>query len=143
MLIMTRDNIGNPDWQALATLIRHAGLGARAPHEVERSYTNSTFCWYGFYEGKLIATAHAISDLTWSSYVADIVVDPDYQGRGFGNQLMDDILETLLPFGKVFIYAVLDKVSFYKKYQFRELTSGMVCASDEKLFKMYQQGYIR
>ncbi|WP_105630793.1 GNAT family N-acetyltransferase [Cronobacter dublinensis] len=143
MLIMTRDNIGNPDWQALATLIERAGLGARAPHEVECSYTNSTFCWYGFYEGKLIATAHAISDLTWSSYVADIVVDPDYQGRGFGNQLMDDILETLLPFGKVFIYAVLDKVSFYKKYQFRELTSGMVCASDEKLFKMYQQGYIR
>ncbi|EKK7714528.1 GNAT family N-acetyltransferase [Cronobacter dublinensis] len=143
MLIMTRDNIGNPDWQALATLIERAGLGARAPHEVERSYTNSTFCWYGFYEGKLIATAHAISDLTWSSYVADIVVDPDYQGRGFGNQLMDYILETLLPFGKVFIYAVSDKVSFYKKYQFRELTSGMVCASDEKLFKMYQQGYIR
>ncbi|MDT3667058.1 GNAT family N-acetyltransferase [Cronobacter dublinensis] len=143
MLIMTRDNIGNPDWQALATLIERAGLGARAPHEVERSYTHSTFCWYGFYEGKLIATAHAISDLTWSSYVADIVVDPDYQGRGFGNHLMDDILETLLPFGKVFIYAVLDKVSFYKKYQFRELTSGMVCASDEKLFKMYQQGYIR
>ncbi|WP_105669268.1 GNAT family N-acetyltransferase [Cronobacter dublinensis] len=143
MLIMTRDNIGNPDWQALATLIERAGLGARAPHEVERSYTNSTFCWYGFYEGKLIATAHAISDLTWSSYVADIVVDPDYQGHGFGNQLMDDILETLLPFGKVFIYAVLDKVSFYKKYQFRELTSGMVCASDEKLFKMYRQGYIR
>ncbi|EOI5718782.1 GNAT family N-acetyltransferase [Cronobacter dublinensis] len=143
MLIMTRDNIGNPDWQALATLIERAGLGARAPHEVERSYTHSTFCWYGFYGGKLIATAHAISDLTWSSYVADIVVDPDYQGRGFGNQLMDDILETLLPFGKVFIYAVLDKVSFYKKYQFRELTSGMVCASDEKLFKMYQQGYIR
>ncbi|ALB67699.1 GNAT family N-acetyltransferase [Cronobacter dublinensis] len=143
MLIMTRDNSGNPDWQALATLIERAGLGARAPHEVERSYTNSTFCWYGFYEGKLIATAHAISDLTWSSYVADIVVDPDYQGRGFGNQLMDDILEKLLPFGKVFIYAVLDKVSFYKKYQFRELTSGMVCASDEKLFKMYQQGYIR
>ncbi|EOW6744531.1 GNAT family N-acetyltransferase [Cronobacter dublinensis] len=143
MLIMTRDNIGNPDWQALATLIERAGLGARAPHEVERSYTNSTFCWYGFYEGKLIATAHAISDLTWSSYVADIVVDPDYQGCGFGNQLMDDILKTLLPFGKVFIYAVLDKVSFYKKYQFRELTSGMVCASDEKLFKMYQQGYIR
>ncbi|WP_105637640.1 GNAT family N-acetyltransferase [Cronobacter dublinensis] len=143
MLIMTRDNIGNPDWQALATLIERAGLGARAPHEVERSYTNSTFCWYGFYEGKLIATAHAISDLTWSSYVADIVVDPDYQGRGYGNQLMDDILKTLLPYGKVFIYAVLDKVSFYKKYQFRELTSGMVCASDEKLFKMYQQGYIR
>lgn len=30
MLIMTRDNIGNPDWQALATLIERAGLGARA-----------------------------------------------------------------------------------------------------------------
>ncbi|CCJ80661.1 FIG00554753: hypothetical protein [Cronobacter dublinensis 1210] len=30
MLIMTRDNSGNPDWQALATLIERAGLGARA-----------------------------------------------------------------------------------------------------------------
>ncbi|HAU5497772.1 TPA: GNAT family N-acetyltransferase [Cronobacter sakazakii] len=143
MRIITNQDHKTPDWQALATLIERAGLGARDAQEVERCYRNSTFCWYGFHEGKLVATAHAISDLTWSSYVADIVVDPDYQGRGFGNQLMDEILETLLPFGKVFIYAVLDKVAFYKKYQFHELTSGMVCATDEKLFKMHEQGYIR
>lgn len=30
MLIMTRQDIENPDWQALATLIERAGLGARA-----------------------------------------------------------------------------------------------------------------
>lgn len=64
MRIITNQNHETPDWQALATLIERAGLGARDLQEVERCYRNSTFCWYGFHEGKLVATAHAISDLT-------------------------------------------------------------------------------
>lgn len=140
--LLTKKTCPEPDWKILANLIERGGLNARDPQLVAQAFTNSTFCWYGFHDGKLIATARAISDLTWASYLADVVVDPDYQGRGYGAKLMDEIAQTLLPFGKIFIYSVCDKVEFYKRYNFHLLTTGMVAASDERISAMRQQGYI-
>ncbi len=51
--------------------------------------------------------------------MADIVVAPQMQGRGYGKQLMMDIVKTLLPYGKTFIYSVPEKTGFYQQYGFR------------------------
>ena len=135
--------IDRVDWQVLTALLAAGGLNQRDPALVEQAWRNSTFCWFGYHDGKLVATARAISDLTWASYVADIVVAPEMQGRGYGKQLMSDIVKTLLPFGKTFIYSVPEKTAFYQQYGFRFLTTGMVCATSESLFKLEQSGYIR
>ncbi len=67
---------------------------------------------FGYENGQLIAVARAISDCTWSSYLADVAIVPARQGQGYGQQLMLAIREQLLPFGKIFIYAVADKITF-------------------------------
>ncbi|ARD59706.1 GNAT family N-acetyltransferase [Kosakonia radicincitans DSM 16656] len=135
--------IEHVDWQEVTALLAAGGLNQRDPALVEQAWRNSTFCWFGYHEGKLVATARAISDLTWASYAADIVVAPEMQGRGYGKQLMINIVKTLLPFGKTFIYSVPEKTGFYQQYGFRFLTTGMVCATSESLFKLEQSGYIR
>lgn len=91
----------------------------------------------------MIAVARAISDCTWSSYLADVAIVPERQGQGYGQQLMLAIREQLLPFGKIFIYAVADKITFYQRFGFAMLTTGMVCASEEGMHNMQEQGYIR
>ncbi len=65
-----------------------------------RRSRQSTFCWFGYENGQLIAVARAISDCTWSSYLADVAIVPARQGQGYGQQLMLAIREQLLPFGK-------------------------------------------
>ncbi|MGY5955974.1 GNAT family N-acetyltransferase [Kosakonia sp. BK9b] len=138
-----KSTINAVDWQRLSHLLAAGGLNQRPLQQVEQAWRNSTFCWFGYHDGELVATARAISDLTWASYVADIVVSPSHQGRGYGKQLMTDIVKTLLPFGKLFIYSVPEKTGFYQQYGFRFLTTGMVCATAESLFKLEQSGYIR
>lgn len=112
--LFDKSAIEEVDWLALTALIAAGGLNQRDPLQVEQAWRNSTFCWFGYHNGELVATARAISDLTWASYVADIVVAPEMQGRGYGKQLMSDIVRTLLPFGKTFIYSVPEKTGFYQ-----------------------------
>lgn len=143
MIILTDKNDAKINWQEVANLIESGGLNKRNPCEVEHAFMHSTFTWFGFEAGELVAAARAISDLTWASYLADVVVSPAFQGTGLGKQLMLMIKETLSPYGKTFIYAVPDKIPFYEKHGFCVLLTGMVCDKSENLFTLRKNGYIR
>jgi GNAT superfamily N-acetyltransferase len=135
MVIEGKEAIGRVDWQRVRTIIAEAGLNERDVQQLEQAFRQSTFCWFGYENGQLIAVARAISDCTWSSYLADVAIVPARQGQGYGQQLMLAIREQLLPFGKIFIYAVADKITFYQRFGFAMLTTGMVCASEEGMQK--------
>lgn len=142
MIVEDKRHVDSVNWQAVADIIAAAGLNQRDVSLVEHAFRHSSFCWFGYENGELIAVARAISDLTWCSYLADVAIVPRCQGKGYGQQLMLAIREELLPFGKIFIYSVADKVSFYRRFGFELLTTGMVCASEESLLRMREQGYI-
>ncbi|EIY4900241.1 GNAT family N-acetyltransferase [Klebsiella quasipneumoniae] len=143
MVIEGKEAIGRVDWRRVRTIVAEAGLNERDVQQLEQAFLHSTFCWFGYEHGQLIAVARAISDCTWSSYLSDVAIVPDRQGQGYGQQLMLAIREQLLPFGKIFIYAVADKIPFYQRFGFAMLTTGMVCASEEDMRNMQEQGYIR
>ncbi|MGP9420883.1 GNAT family N-acetyltransferase [Ewingella sp. AOP8-B2-18] len=143
MTLKRKESINEVDWQALVELIDTAGLGLRELGDLENAFRHSAFCWFGYEQGKLIAVARAISDMTWCSYLSDVAVAPHQQGKGYGRQLMEAVREELLPFGKIFIYAAPDKIGFYQSLDFELLSTGMVCAKGETLEKMQKQGYIR
>ncbi|MOA15368.1 Acetyltransferase (GNAT) family protein [compost metagenome] len=143
MEIVTDPSRYDVDWLQLAGLLETAGLGQRDPQVLQRVYQHSQFCYWGYLDGRMIATAHAISDMTSVAYLADVALHPDFQGRGLGRQLMDRVMQDLAPLGKVFIYSVPDKLEFYKKYHFRELTTGMVYADSAALARLQHNGYVR
>jgi GNAT superfamily N-acetyltransferase len=142
MTLKRKDSINEVDWQALVELIDTAGLGVRDLNDLENAFRHSAFCWFGYEQGKLIAVARAISDMTWCSYLSDVAVAPDRQGKGYGRQLMEAVRKELLPYGKIFIYSAPDKIGFYQSLDFELLATGMVCANGETLEKMQNQGYI-
>ncbi len=112
--------------------------------QLRQAFRQSTFCWFGYENGQLIAVARAISDCTWSSYLADVAIVPERQGQVTDNKVdAGHPGSSSLPFGKIFIYAVADKITFYQRFGFAMLTTGMVCASEEGMHNMQEQGYIR
>ncbi len=140
--IITNDNIGSVDWQRLADILELSGLNRRDLAKLERGFTHSQFRYLGYLDGELIACARAISDLTSASYLSDVAIHPDYQGRGFGGALMRKVMQDLTPFGKVIIYAVPDKIEFYKRFNFHPLLTAMTYAEGEALAFLSQKGYI-
>lgn len=73
---------------------------------------------------KCVAMARMIGDMGLCCYIKDVVVHPDYQGRGLGRTLIDELLRFVNEHGisgtSVFVElaAMPDKVPFYEKFGF-------------------------
>ena len=73
---------------------------------------------------RAVALGRIIWDHGYCVLIADIIVDPLYQGRGLGREVMDNIMEHIRSLLKpgyrimVSLLAAKDKEGFYKKFGF-------------------------
>ncbi len=77
------------------------------------------------YDGdKIIAMARMIGDMGLDYYIKDVVVIPEYQGKGIGRLLIDELLKFIKENGVkdtdifVELCAMPDKIPFYEKFGF-------------------------
>lgn len=72
----------------------------------------------------VVAMARMIGDLGLDYYIKDVVVRPEYQGRGIGRFLVEELLKFVndngVPGTEIFVElcAVPDKIPFYEKFGF-------------------------
>lgn len=78
-----------------------------------------------FYDGeKVIAMARMIGDMGLNYYVKDVVVRPEYQGKGYGKMLIQELMKFINDNGikdtEIFVElcAAPDKISFYEQFGF-------------------------
>ncbi|WP_299998382.1 GNAT family N-acetyltransferase [uncultured Cedecea sp.] len=140
--LVSNDEITDVDWLQLSNLLELCGLNKRPPEILQRAFEQSQFRYLGYYHGELVATARAISDLTYASYLCDVAVHPYYQGRGWGKSLMEKVIHDLAPLGKVFIYSVPEKMDFYQRLGFHPLLTAMVHVDEKTLPALINAGYI-
>ena len=77
------------------------------------------------YDGeKVIAMARMIGDMGLCYYIKDVIVRPEYQKRGIGRLLIDELLNFIKENGVsgtdifVELCAMPDKITFYEKFGF-------------------------
>ena len=92
--------------------------------QTELAMKNTLFRVSIFDGEKIVAMARAIGDKGLCYYIKDVVVHPDYQGRGLGRILIGEILEYINANGAegteiaVELCAMPDKIPFYEKFGF-------------------------
>lgn len=98
--------------------------GAPAFEQVELGLKNTLFrvsVWDG---DKVVAMARMIGDLGMEYYIKDVVVRPEYQGRGIGRMLINELMKFIndngVPGTEIFVElcAMPDKIPFYEKFGF-------------------------
>ncbi|MBQ5317690.1 MAG: GNAT family N-acetyltransferase [Oscillospiraceae bacterium] len=98
--------------------------GAPSLEQTELAMQNTIFR-VSVYDGdKAIAMARMIGDMGLCYYIKDVVVRPEYQGKGIGRMLVNELLKFVNDNGikgtQVFVElaAVPDKIPFYEKIGF-------------------------
>ena len=115
----------NIDWAALCKVFRLAPLGTREPEKLKIAAENSHTVCSAYVGQDIIGFGRAISDGQYQSAIYDVVVLPEYQNNGVGKSIMEAILEKLPKNGPVLIFVAPGKQSFYGKFGFGNLKTGM------------------
>ena len=113
------------DADAFISLWNAVWDGAPAKEQVQLALEHSIFR-VGVYDGdRIVAMARMIGDLGLCYYIKDVIVLPDYQRRGVGTMLMNELLGFVrahgVPDTEIFVElcAMPDKIPFYETFGFR------------------------
>jgi ribosomal protein S18 acetylase RimI-like enzyme len=124
-MLRWQDDLAGIDWNALSELYRIAPLGEKSPHDLRVCFTNSMFKCFVFHEELLVGAGRALADGIDCSYLCDVAVHPDYQGRGLGKCIIDKLREFSETHRKIILYANPGKEGFYRKLGFLPMRTAM------------------
>lgn len=98
--------------------------GSPSPEQTELAMQNTLFRVSVFDGQNIVAMARMICDMGLNYYIKDVVVKPEYQHKGIGKMLINELMKFVKDNGikgtSVFVElcAMPDKIPFYEKQGF-------------------------
>lgn len=92
----------------------------RSPETIAASLKNS-ICFGVYHLEKLVGFARVVTDYATMYWLCDVVIDPEYRGRGLGKKLIQTITEMDELKGMFGILATRDAHGLYEKYGFQKV----------------------
>jgi ribosomal protein S18 acetylase RimI-like enzyme len=118
------------DWNELSELYRVAPLGNKSADHLKRVFANSMFKCFVYDGGRLVGAGRALADGRDTSYLCDIAVHPDCQGKGLGVAIVEKLKELSAGHRKIILYANPGREGFYAKLGFRRMRTAMAIFRD-------------
>lgn len=108
-----------------------AGFMQRPLQQAEKALENGLFNVSAICDGKVVGMGRLVGDGVMYWYLQEIIVLPEYQGKGIGKGIVSRLIEYIksaaLPCSviDVGLTAVKGKESFYEKFGFSIRSTGM------------------
>jgi ribosomal protein S18 acetylase RimI-like enzyme len=107
------------DYQNLRKAV---GWYSAGDEPTSRGLQNSLYSVCAFDEERIVGCGRIIGDAGIYYYIQDIIVHPDYQGRGIGRMIMDSIMAFLRENAQencfIGLMAAKGVIGFHEKYGF-------------------------
>ena len=121
-LIYNSDNI---DCDELSNLYKIAPLGDKKPNDLKTVFSNSMFKCFVYSDKTLIGVGRALADGMDCSYICDVAIHPEYQGKGIGKDIVNKLIELSKGHNKIILYSIPGKEQFYSKLGFDTMNTAM------------------
>jgi len=123
------------NYKELSNLYKIAPLGNKSPELLEKVFINSMFKYFLYDDKKLIGAGRALADGADCSYICDVAIHPNYQGKGLGKKIIEKLIEDSKEHKKIVLYAVPSKEPFYAKFGFAKMKTAMAIFEEQSRAK--------
>lgn len=125
------ENLANINVSDLAELFASVGWGSIEDYQSSELSTllkTSTFYSAAFHDKRLIGFVRVLSDRVMVSWIAEIIVSPDWQRKGVGFALLSKVIQE---FGHTAIYSAAFRGTedFFKNFNLKERPGKLVAIS--------------
>ena len=112
------------DLKSVSETLKSVGMGYHDPDVHRRAFEASHTTVFVYNAGTLIGFGRAISDGAYQAAIYNCAVIPEFQGKGIGKTIMQNILRRVSQCN-IILYASPGKEGFYQKHGFRKMKTGM------------------
>jgi predicted GNAT family acetyltransferase len=116
---------GSIDWHALSELYRIAPLADKKPEDLKITFANSRYKCFVLDGDRLIGAGRALADGVDCSYLCDVAVHPQQQGKGLGAAIVTKLVELSAGHKKIILYANPGTEGLYLKLGFSPMQTAM------------------
>ena len=128
--IVLTDDTRQIDVDITHRLLAGTYWGIRRPLPIIVEMVKHSLCFTMLNDSKQIGFGRAVTDQTVFSWIADIVVDPFYRGRGLGKWMVSCITDHPLIRNTQMVLQTSDAHELYKKFGFSQNPSLMSTSAD-------------
>ena len=140
MNLKIQTNCININWSEVQNILKTVGMSYVDVDTHKLSFENSYTVIFVFDNNKLVGFGRAISDGVRNSAIYDIATLPEYQRKGIGRLIVENIIKST-PNCNFILYASPGKEGFYESLGFYKLKTGMGYFFD--LEKAIKKGFIK
>ena len=92
--------------------------GSPTEQQIESGLKNSLVTISAVYENRIIGMGRLIGDGFITCYIQDLIVCPEYQGKGIGKELVRLITENYKDYLRIVLVAYDEEIGFYQNCGF-------------------------
>jgi GNAT superfamily N-acetyltransferase len=125
------------DWTHMCGLYYKVNWRTRVEEELEPAFRKSTWTLFVYSDDKVIAFGRTVDDGRYYAQLADIIVDPDFQGHGLGKKIVRMLNEKLINYHFVTLTAAPGKDNFYKTLGWKAQTTAFIWPQGPKQLRQH------
>ncbi|MDQ8051501.1 MAG: GNAT family N-acetyltransferase [Pedobacter sp.] len=130
-------DLSTVDWEYVVSLFYKINWRRREPKEIKAAFRNSTTTIFIYEEDRIIAFGRVVGDGRYYALLADIVVDPDFQGHGLGKYLVTTLNNQLVDYHFVNLSAAPGADQFYKSLGWKKQTTAFIWPQGPKQLRQH------
>ncbi|MED3913091.1 GNAT family N-acetyltransferase [Priestia megaterium] len=139
MKISLSSSIENIEWSRMKDIYHSVGWKNHDEEKIKKVFQSSNVVAIAYDENKIVGFGRALSDGVFNAAIYDVVIDKEYQNKGIGQQIIENLLAQLKDISCVHLVSTSGNEEFYKKAGFRKMKTGMARYLNPSLAEEYLQ----